>query len=101
MADDTAVTVPLANSATLSWTIPTTAVSTSWEQAGLGITLVRTYNIGSTNATVRITGQLLGKTLALSVSSDLPRVAAFDAGAWGPVVHRRQVAVPYYPGGVY
>jgi hypothetical protein len=101
MAGDAAVTVPLANSAMLSWTKPATALSNSWEQAGSSITLVRVYNVGSTSATVRITAQLLGKTLALSVSSDSPQVTAFDAGAWGPVVHRRQVAVPYYPGAVY
>ena len=101
MADDTAVTIPLANSAKLSWTKPTTAVSNSWEEVGSSITLVRTYTVGSTRATVRIMGQLLGKTLALSVSSDSRQVTAFDAGAWGPVVHRRQVAVPYYPGAVY
>ena len=62
---------------------------------------MRTYHVGSTTAIVRILGRLLGKTLALSVSSDLPQVTAFDAGTWGPVVHRRQVPVPYYPGAVH
>ncbi|HEY3856346.1 MAG TPA: DUF5696 domain-containing protein [Verrucomicrobiae bacterium] len=101
MTGDAAVTVPLANSARISWTQTATAVSNSWEQDGSSITLVRAYNVGSSSATVRITGQLLSKTLALSVSADLPQVTAFDAGAWGPVVHRPQVIVPYYPGAAY
>ncbi len=50
---------------------------------------------------MRITGQLVGKTLALAVTCDQPSVTALDAGAWGPVVRRRQVAVPYYTGAVY
>ena len=67
----------------------------------MGCTLWRTFNVGSTTATVRITGQMVGKSLALAVTCDKPRVTAFDAGAWGPVVRRRQIVVPYYPGAAY
>ncbi len=101
MAGDTPVTVPLANSASLSWSQAASPTASGWLQTNLGYTLWRTFNVGSTSATVRITGQMVGKSLALSVTCDQPRVTAFDLGAWGPVVRRRQVAVPYYPGAVY
>jgi hypothetical protein len=100
MAGDTPVTVPLANSASISWNQTATSTGSGWVQNGMGYTLWRTFSLGSTSATVRVSGQLLGKTLALTVSCDQPIVTAFNAGVWGPVVRRRQVAVPYYSGAV-
>jgi len=44
---------------------------------------------------------LVGKSLVLALTCDQPRVTAFDAGTWGPVVRRRQIVVPYYPGTVH
>ena len=41
-------------------------------QTDTGYTLWRTFNVGSTTATVRITGQLVGKSLALAVTCDKP-----------------------------
>ncbi len=101
MAGDTPVTVPLANSAALSWSQPALPVASGWLQTNQGCTLWRTFNVGSTTATVRITGQMVGKSLVLALTCDQPRVTAFDAGAWGPVVRRRQIVVPYYPGAVH
>jgi hypothetical protein len=101
MAGDTPVTVPLANSAALSWSQPASPVASGWLQTNQGCTLWRTFNVGSTTATVRITGQLVGKSLVLALTCDQPRVTAFDAGTWGPVVRRRQIVVPYYPGAVH
>jgi hypothetical protein len=66
-----------------------------------GCTLWRTFNVGSSIATVRITGQMVGKSLVLALTCDQPRVTAFDAGTWGPVVRRRQIVVPYFPGAVH
>lgn len=100
MAGDTPVTVPLANAAALTWSQTATPAGSGWLQGEPGCTLWRTFNVGSTSATVRVTGQLLGKTLALTVTCDQPWITAFDAGAWGPVVHRRQAVVPYFPGTV-
>jgi hypothetical protein len=50
----------------------------------MGYTLWRTYNVGSTSATVRITGQMAGKSLALALTCDQPRVTALAsaAGVW-------------------
>jgi hypothetical protein len=101
MTGDTPVTVPLANTAALSWTQTATPLASGWTPSAAGYTLWRTFSLGSTSATVRIQGQWVGKTLALTVTCDQPQVTAFDAGVWGPVVRRRQVAVPYYPGAVY
>ena len=101
MAGDTAVTVPLGNSAALSWSQTATPLSSGWGQTNSGCTLWRTFSCGSSTATVQMTGQLVGKTLALAVTCDSPKVTSFNAGAWGPVVRRRQVAVPYYTGAVY
>lgn len=97
---DTRVTVPLANSAAISWSQAATATASGWIKTNLGYTLWRTYNVGSTSATVRITGQMVGKTLALTITCDQPVVTALDVGGWG-LVMRRHVVVPYYPGTVY
>ncbi|MGD0816291.1 MAG: DUF5696 domain-containing protein [Verrucomicrobiota bacterium] len=101
MAGNTPVSVPLANSAALSWSQPALPVASDWVQTNQGCTLWRTFNVGSTSATVRITGQMVGKSLVLALTCDQPRVTAFDPGAWGPVVRRRNVVVPYYPGVVH
>jgi len=101
MAGDTPVTVPLVNSSAISWSQTATPTSSGWVQTNSGWTLWRSYSLGSTTATVQITGRLLGKTLVLAVTCDRPCVTAFDTGAWGPVVRRRQIAIPYYTGAVY
>jgi hypothetical protein len=101
MAGDTPITVPLANLAALSWSQPALPVASGWVQTNQGCTLWRTFNIGSTTAIVRITGQMVGKSLVLALTCDQPRVTAFDPGAWGPVVRRRQIVVPYYSGAVH
>jgi hypothetical protein len=98
MTGDTPVTVPLANSATIAWTQTASPTASGWTQASMGYTLWRTFNVGSTSVVVRITGQMMDKTLALSVTCDQPNVAALDIGVWGPVLRRRQVALPYYTG---
>jgi hypothetical protein len=77
------------------------AGASGWLQTNQGYTLWRTFNAGSTTATVRITGQMVGKSLVLTFTYDQPRVTAFDAGTWGPVVWRRQIVGPYYPGAVH
>ena len=102
MTGDTPVTVPLANSAALSWSQTATPDRQRLESRPTRVTRSGAHSaVGSTTATVRITGQLVGKTLALAVTCDQPKVTALDIGAWGPVVRRRQVAVPYYPGAVH
>ena len=101
MAGDSAVTVPLANSAALAWTASATPVETGWTQTNAACTLWRTFRVGSVLATVRVTGEMIGKSLVLGVSCDRPLVSAFDAGAWGPVLRRRQMPTPYYTGAVW
>ena len=101
MTGDAPVTVPLANSAALSWTVAATGTGSGWSQTNATCTLWQTFTVGSTTATVRVTGEMIGKSLALTVTCDQPKVAAFDAGVWGPVVRRRQVSVPYYPGSLW
>ena len=101
MKGDAPVTVPLANGAKLAWTQPAAALGSGWAQTNGAYTLWRAFRVGSSMATVRVTGQLLGKTLALSVTCDHPNVVALDAGGWGPVVRRRQVPTPYYTGAVH
>ncbi len=101
MTGDTPVVVPLANSAALSWSQAASPVASGWVQTNLGYTLWRTFSLGSTSATVRITGQMVGKSLTLSVSCDQPLVTALNIGAWGPVVRRRQLVTPYYTGAAY
>ncbi|HEY5910430.1 MAG TPA: DUF5696 domain-containing protein [Verrucomicrobiae bacterium] len=95
------VTVPLGNSAAISWSEAATAGSSGWIQTNMGYTLWRTFTVGSTSVQVRVTGQMVGKSLTLLVTCNAPKVTAFDMGAWGPVMRRRQVAIPYYTGSVF
>jgi hypothetical protein len=101
MAGDTPVTVPLGGSASIAWSQAATPVTSGWTQTNASITLWRTFKVGSATATVRMTGRMLGKSLALDVTCDLPQASALDIGVWGPVVRRRQVAAPYYTGAAY
>ena len=101
MTGDGPVTVPLANSAALAWTETATPVDCGWSRTNAGCALWRTFKLGSTIATVRVTGEMIGKSLVLSVTCDQPKVAAFDAGVWGPVLRRRQIPTPYYTGSVW
>lgn len=101
MTGDAAVTVPLANSASLAWTQTATPLASSWVRTDTGCTLVRTFTVGGQTATLKVEGQLVGKTLALTLTCDQPRVSALEIGAWGPVVRRTQVPVPYFPGAVH
>jgi hypothetical protein len=98
MAGDKPVIVPLATIASLVWDQTATPVASGWTKKGAGPSLWRTFSLGSNTATVRITGELLGKTLALTITCDQPDVSELDAGMWGPVVRRRQVSAPYYSG---
>ena len=84
MTSQSPVSVPLANSAKLSWIGTAKPVSSTWEATSNGCALVRTFNLAGSNVLVRIAGQLVGKSLVLAVSCDHPVVTAFDAGAWGP-----------------
>ena len=52
MIGDAPITVPLANSASLSWSQAASPVASGWLQTNLGYTLWRTFNLGSTSATV-------------------------------------------------
>lgn len=101
MTGDQPASVPLANSAALTWSEPATPLASGWSQTNQSCTLWRTFKVGANTATLQITGQMTGKSLVLSVSCDEPRVTALDPGAWGPVVRRSQVTVPYYPGAIY
>ncbi|HSA00520.1 MAG TPA: DUF5696 domain-containing protein, partial [Candidatus Paceibacterota bacterium] len=101
MTGDGPVTVPLANAAALKWHSSAVSMGSGWTQTNGGWALWRTYRVGVDTATVWVTGRLIGKTLALTVTCDRPGVTSIEAGAWGPVVRRRQVVVPYYNGAVY
>lgn len=102
MTGDAPVTVPLANSAALSWTQTASPLSSGvWQTTNNGVVLVRTFQVGATTAVVRIAGQLVSKSLALTVTCDQPKVQSFNAGVWGPTVRRVQSVTPFYPGQVY
>ncbi len=101
MAGQAPVSVPLASFARFNWTLPAKAVSSVWEATNGGYVLARTFEVGGTNAVVRIAGRLVGKSLVLAVNCDQPCVSALEAGDWGPTLRRRQVVTPYYLGAVH
>lgn len=94
------VEVSLAGTATLEWMQPVQPLTSRWEQTTDGIACVRSFKVAEATATVRILGQMLGKSLVLDVACDQPLVRLLDAGGWGPVMRRRTVPVPYYSGQV-
>lgn len=93
--------VPLAGDAKLEWLNRAVFRGSHWEQASNRIACVSTYEVGGHPATVRCTAMLIGKSLVLDVRCDVPQVVAFQAGRWGPVLHRQLVTVPYYSGQVF
>jgi hypothetical protein len=93
--------MPLANSATITWTQTAVRQNSSFQSTNQGIALVQTFQVGTTNATVCTIGRMSGKSLVLSVTCDQPFVQTFYAGEWGPTLRRRQMVVPYFPGAVY
>ncbi|MBN2508076.1 MAG: hypothetical protein JXQ71_15420 [Verrucomicrobia bacterium] len=101
MRGDGPVRVPLATSARLAWTGAATAGGSRWVATNGACTLVRAFALGATNATVRLTGRLVGKSLVFDAGCDRPLVTALDIGTWGPVLRRRQVTTPFYSGTVY
>jgi hypothetical protein len=70
MTGDMPVTVPLANSAALSWSQAASPVASGWVQTNQGCTLWRPFQVGPGTATVRITGQMVGKSLVLDLACD-------------------------------
>lgn len=100
LAGQSPVMVPLATAAGIAWSKAATAIDNGWIQTNGGWTLWRAYRFGSTTGYVHIAGELVDKTLSFSVTCDQPFATRLDAGAWGPVLRRRQVAVPYYSGTV-
>lgn len=96
-----AVALPLADSAALSWTEPAIALTSSWQRTSNRITLIRTFSVGATTATVRVSGRLTGKALSLTTTCDVPMVQRFDGAVWGPAVHRQKVPTPFYGGEVF
>ncbi len=93
--------VPLAGDARLEWTQAATFKSSRLEAEPNAAVCISTYDVNGQTATLRCEAKLIGKSLVLEVSCDAPEIAAFDAGRWGPVLHRRPVPVPYYSGQIF
>jgi hypothetical protein len=95
------VTVPVAAAANIRWSASAAPGPANWAGTVNSPTMVRPYRIGGETATIKVAGRLLGKSLVLDVTCDKPCVVQFDAGGWGPVVRRRPIPAPYYPGRLF
>ena len=93
--------VPLAGDARLEWTHAAMFKDSRLEATPDGAICISHYEVNGHIATLRCAARLSGKSLVLEVSCDAPEIAAFDAGRWGPVLHRRPVPVPYYSGQIF
>ena len=96
MTGDVPVTLPLAGRAALDWTGAATLMGTRLTSTPGGATLTRTYQVAGQTATATITGRMQGKSLVFDIACDKPLLSGLHGGDWGPTMHRRQVAVPYY-----
>ncbi|HMP83740.1 MAG TPA: hypothetical protein PKA41_13665, partial [Verrucomicrobiota bacterium] len=88
------VSLPLTTTAALSWTQTATVLSNAWETLEDGMALVRWYQVGSSNAVVRIEGRMINKSLVLTVTCDRRVVTQFNGGVWGGT--QQQIYTPYY-----
>ena len=93
--------IPLAGDANLEWSQSARFAGSHLESVPGGVTCLSTYEVGGQKVAVHCAAKLSGKSLVLAVNCDEPLISGLDAGHWGPVLHRRPVAVPYYSGQVY
>lgn len=98
MRGDKPVEVPLATAAGVEWIGEAGPGDVQWSQNGKGVTCIRRYRIGNQTTTIRIEASIYHKSLVLSLQCDRGVIRALDAGGWGPVLRRQQVATPYYSG---
>jgi hypothetical protein len=95
------IAVPLANSASLTWTQTASAGTNGWAATNGTYALVRQYSVAGSNVLVRITGRMLGKSLVFEVTASQPYLNALDLAGWGPVLRLRPVVAPYCPTAVF
>lgn len=101
MDGDGARTIPLAGESRLSWTAKAILQTNFFEITNNGAILRQQFQLGTARPAVTTVGQLVGKSLVLSITCDQPLVETFDGGGWGPVLRRRRVTVPYLPAPAY
>jgi hypothetical protein len=82
--------------ATVHWTGPVTVDRTRLSRSGSAARCIKEVRIAGQQAKLTLTATLVGKALKLQVRCDAPVVASLDIGAWGPVLRRRDIPVPYY-----
>ena len=99
--EKTAVTVPFAGDSRLDWNQTAIFKGSRLEAATNGVVCVSTYEVNGQLATLRNSAKLEGKSLVLDLNCDVPQITSFNAGRWGPVLHRRAIPVPYYSGQVF
>ncbi len=93
--------VTFARDARLDWIHKAELIGSQMTAASNGAVCISTYAVNGQKVTLTCLAKLIGKSLALEVVCNQPEIAAFDAGRWGPVLHRQPVAVPYYSGQIY
>ncbi len=102
MTNDTAVPpLPVATNALITWTQPATFQSAGFQTTNQGILLTEKYAVGAVTATVSILGQMVGKSLVLTLACDQPVIQQFNAGMWGPAIRRRMIQQPDYTDAVH
>jgi len=101
MTGDRPAELGLGNGAVIEWIGEGKLVSSKWQQSAQGISCISEYTVGQQTAHLTMTGKLVGKNFILDVTCDKPIIQRITPGGWGPVLRRRQVTVPYYPGQVY
>ncbi|MDR3377615.1 MAG: DUF5696 domain-containing protein [Verrucomicrobiae bacterium] len=96
-----AVVMPFAGDSGLHWSRPATFKQSRLEAQPDGAVCVSTYDVGGRTATFRNAAKIIGQSLVMELSCDVPEIAAADTGRWGPVLHRRAILMPYYSGRIF
>ncbi len=89
-------TIEAVYAAKVRWTSEARLERLALRASGKRVVCDKWYRVAGRTAHLTLTASLAGKALLLSAVCDDPSVEAFDAGAWGPVLRRRPIAVPYY-----
>jgi hypothetical protein len=92
------VVIPLAGSSRLDWLAEAKPGDVAWSVSGGQVRLSRAYEVRGKQATLEVTGKLVGKSLVMDVALRGAEVSALQGGVWGPVLRRKPLQMPYYSG---
>ena len=91
-----ACSLAVAHGARMRWVGPASPQGTDVRVQGNRVVCEKRFRVNADTVTLELVASLIGKALAIEVSSSAPLAEALYGGAWGPVMRRTEISVPYY-----